>query len=338
MSKLFLFAIIFFGVSVSFAQITVTGSSIAPEGVSWIYRADVGNTPVQIPPGGPNQNWVIPTYSFGYSFQSDFESPSSAPHSANFPTATHCANTAGNYAYLQLSNNEFRQLGAGSGTNILNYNPTSLIMPVPLTYPHDPWTRVFQYSLTIIPGFTSTVRDSSTIIVDGWGTITTQFGTFNVLRTLERHWITESLNGTVTANKKSVSYAWFDERGITILSYTNASDSTNFTTASIVAADFSSTSIGQETQTNLDKYNLSQNYPNPFNPTTTINYSLPNSSFVKLVVYNSIGQEIATLVNETIAAGNHNVEFDASNLPSGIYFYKLQAGSFVETKKMILLK
>ena len=87
-----------------------------------------------------------------------------------------------------------------------------------------------------------------------------------------------------------------------------------------------------------ENFNLAQNYPNPFNPTTTINYSIPNSSFVKLVVYNSIGQEIATLVNETIAAGNHNVEFDASNLPSGIYFYKLQAGAFVETKKMILLK
>ena len=88
----------------------------------------------------------------------------------------------------------------------------------------------------------------------------------------------------------------------------------------------------------VDYYKLGQNYPNPFNPITTINYSIPNSSFVQLIVYNSIGQEIANLVNETIAAGNHNVEFDASNLPSGIYFYKLQASSFVETKKMILMK
>jgi hypothetical protein len=88
----------------------------------------------------------------------------------------------------------------------------------------------------------------------------------------------------------------------------------------------------------VDYYKLEQNYPNPFNPITTINYSIPSSSFVQLIVYNSIGQEIANLVNETIAAGNHNIEFDASNLPSGIYFYKLQAGSFVETKKMILLK
>ena len=85
-------------------------------------------------------------------------------------------------------------------------------------------------------------------------------------------------------------------------------------------------------------YALEQNYPNPFNPSTTINYSIPNSSFVQLIVYNSIGQEIAILVNEIIEGGNHSVDFDASNLPSGIYLYKLQTGSFVETKKMILMK
>lgn len=86
------------------------------------------------------------------------------------------------------------------------------------------------------------------------------------------------------------------------------------------------------------EFTLDQNFPNPFNPSTTINYSIPNSSFVQLIVYNSIGQEIAILVNEIIEGGNHSVDFDASNLPSGIYLYKLQAGSFVETKKMILMK
>jgi len=86
------------------------------------------------------------------------------------------------------------------------------------------------------------------------------------------------------------------------------------------------------------EFTLDQNFPNPFNPSTTINYSIPNSSFVQLIVYNSIGQEIAILVNEIIEGGNHSVDFDASSLPSGIYLYKLQVGSFVETKKMILMK
>ncbi|HAS81032.1 TPA: hypothetical protein DD445_01665 [Candidatus Nomurabacteria bacterium] len=83
---------------------------------------------------------------------------------------------------------------------------------------------------------------------------------------------------------------------------------------------------------------LSQNYPNPFNPSTTINYQVPEKNLVTLKVYDILGREIETLVNEEKPIGNYEVNFNASNLPSGAYFYKLQAGSFVETKKMILLK
>jgi photosystem II stability/assembly factor-like uncharacterized protein len=85
-------------------------------------------------------------------------------------------------------------------------------------------------------------------------------------------------------------------------------------------------------------FELKQNYPNPFNPSTVINYQLPVSGDVTLKVYDVLGNEIATLVNEEKPAGSYEVEFNASELSSGIYFYKLQAGDFVETKKMILLK
>jgi hypothetical protein len=85
-------------------------------------------------------------------------------------------------------------------------------------------------------------------------------------------------------------------------------------------------------------FELEQNYPNPFNPSTTINYSIPASSFVTLKLYDVLGNEIANLVNEEKEAGRYSVEFNATTLPSGIYFYRLQAGSFVETKKMVLMK
>jgi probable HAF family extracellular repeat protein len=87
-----------------------------------------------------------------------------------------------------------------------------------------------------------------------------------------------------------------------------------------------------------NEYNLAQNYPNPFNPTTTIRYSIPQSSNVILKVYDVLGNEVATLVNEEKDRGVYTVNFDASQLASGIYFYRLQASSFVETKKMIILK
>jgi len=85
-------------------------------------------------------------------------------------------------------------------------------------------------------------------------------------------------------------------------------------------------------------YALAQNYPNPFNPTTKIEYSIPAQSKVELKIYNVIGQEVATLVNELQLAGTHHVKFNAVNLASGVYFYRLTAGDFVSVKKMVLLK
>lgn len=86
------------------------------------------------------------------------------------------------------------------------------------------------------------------------------------------------------------------------------------------------------------EYVLSQNYPNPFNPTTRINYSLPRAGNVKLTVYNAIGSKVTTIVNEYKTAGNYSVNFNGSNLASGIYLYKLELGSYSATKKLILLK
>lgn len=85
-------------------------------------------------------------------------------------------------------------------------------------------------------------------------------------------------------------------------------------------------------------FKLNQNYPNPFNPSTTISYSLPQQEFVTLKVYDSIGKEVAELVNETKQAGNYQIKFDASKLSSGIYFYQIKAGSFVQINKLILMK
>ncbi|NNG27665.1 MAG: T9SS type A sorting domain-containing protein, partial [Ignavibacteriaceae bacterium] len=85
-------------------------------------------------------------------------------------------------------------------------------------------------------------------------------------------------------------------------------------------------------------FSLKQNYPNPFNPTTIISFSIPQSSNVIIKVFDLLGNEIAKLVNEEKLAGSYEVEFNVSGLPSGVYFYQLEAGSFIETKKMILLK
>jgi hypothetical protein len=95
----------------------------------------------------------------------------------------------------------------------------------------------------------------------------------------------------------------------------------------------------EEQNSNLPiSYALYQNYPNPFNSSTVIKYSIPKEGLVTLKIYNAIGEEVTTIVNEVKQPGNYEVTFSTDKLTSGVYFYRLQAGNFVETKKMILLK
>jgi hypothetical protein len=95
----------------------------------------------------------------------------------------------------------------------------------------------------------------------------------------------------------------------------------------------------EDEQNNLPiVFALEQNYPNPFNPTTTIKYTIPTSQFVTLNVFDMIGREITSLVNEEKSPGNYEVKFDGSSFASGIYFYRLKAGNYLETKKILLIK
>jgi hypothetical protein len=95
--------------------------------------------------------------------------------------------------------------------------------------------------------------------------------------------------------------------------------------------------IAGETEIPVE-YKLAQNYPNPFNPSTKISFALPKQGFVSLKVYDVTGKEVAKLVNEVKAAGFYNIEFNASSLSSGVYFYRIDAGDFVQTRKMLLVK
>ena len=103
--------------------------------------------------------------------------------------------------------------------------------------------------------------------------------------------------------------------------------------------DLSGTATSVNDKSNIPvTYALEQNYPNPFNPSTTIKYDLADNSFVSLKIYNAIGGEVASLINSVVPAGSHELVFDAAALKSGVYFYTLSAGTFVQTRKMILMK
>jgi Secretion system C-terminal sorting domain len=134
--------------------------------------------------------------------------------------------------------------------------------------------------------------------------------------------------GTTTEHK---SYSYTDSK-VSAGNYTYRLKQTDFD------GSFKYSKTIEVAVTNPDKFSLGQNYPNPFNPTTKISWQSPVSTLQILKVYDNLGRVVATLSNEYKPAGNYSVDFNASNLPSGVYYYKLTAGNFSSVKKMILLK
>jgi hypothetical protein len=123
--------------------------------------------------------------------------------------------------------------------------------------------------------------------------------------------------------------AWIDRRG---------TDSTRVYGCLVDANTYTAVDRDPGLSKMPEQFSIAQNYPNPFNPSTTIRYGLPNRSHVTLTVFNTLGQQVATLVQGDQEAGYHEVRFDASGLSSGVYFYRLQAGTYVETRKLLLLR
>jgi flagellar basal body P-ring protein FlgI len=100
----------------------------------------------------------------------------------------------------------------------------------------------------------------------------------------------------------------------------------------------STVGVNNNSQNTPETFVLKQNYPNPFNPSTTITYAIAKPAFITLKVYNTLGEEVASLVNENKAMGSYTLQWDASNLPSGVYMYKITVNDFTAEKKMVLLK
>jgi hypothetical protein len=141
---------------------------------------------------------------------------------------------------------------------------------------------------------------------------------------------------TVDANN-FLAFSFFDYQDGATGPYTDTTLTTNFWIAAVPFNTTPPNGVKDNSKT-VYSFNLAQNYPNPFNPTTKISYTIPERNNVSLKIYDMLGREVATLVNTTKEAGNYEVNFNASNLASGLYIYKLTAGNFVSTKKMMLLK
>jgi hypothetical protein len=348
-----------------FAQSPVTSADVAnifAVGKAWVSTSsdnpqtsmDVGSA------GGSSQNWIVPNIAWKDTFTAINISPANTPYASDFPGATHAQYTTGSlygysgtlYSYFQLDNNSLYSLGTvaavtiGTIDTVVVSKDTSFLFSLPVTYGAE---KLLSNDTTDIGGgivYISTLTQA----VDAFGNITFPFGTFPALRVALVEETKAYMNGSLIMDESQPSFTWIaKDAGILQVDVDTSSgvsgtvpltyaEMTQYTTAPLAVND---AEAGVP-----DRFALYQNYPNPFNPSTKIQYSIPAStsrSLVTLKVYNLLGNEIATLVNEEKPAGTYEVEFSAASingaeLPSGIYFYRLTAGSFVQTMKMILLK
>jgi hypothetical protein len=146
-------------------------------------------------------------------------------------------------------------------------------------------------------------------------------------------------NGNILiGNGATSSVKLFDNAGNYIEDFISSGAGNLLTPNAVVIRENNAVSVSGSGNSFINNYILEQNYPNPFNPGTIISFSIPNSEFTQLKIYDALGTEINSLVNEYKQSGNYDIEFNAENLPTGIYFYRLISGNYSDTKKMILLK
>lgn len=357
-----LIATILFGVlqSAAFAQITITASDLlnlfgaGTTDFTYSNRDSVETMNVGTPSVSAAQSWTAPAFVVLDSSILDNVSPSSTPYASDFPGATYAETfsetdtgvTLSYYAYLELSNDSLYFIGTAehlSGSSgghaidsTVSQHGMKFAFHVPLSLGDvavgAPDTTVFG------PGIMQIVTTTSTY--DAYGSLTLPNGTFQALRSYQVTTFKIYSGGSLVNSSTSYSLTWTTQEGHQL---TVGVDS-GTTSGTIHLQSISWTRVGQ-TQTAVKKsteqpvgFALDQNYPNPFNPTTKINYQVATLSHVSLKIYNALGQEVATLVNDTKGPGEYSVNFDASRFSSGLYFYRLVSGSNVAAKKMLLIK
>ena len=351
----------------AFGQISLTASDFAnfySPGNNYTDYYDFGVTSIDIGSPGGGNTWDFSNLQKSVTFNSETVAPSSSPMNGEFPEANYTVllksvngEGYGAYTYFHLGE-KFETCGMYSidpGVETISHNdPFGILAELPLTAGAS-WTQNFEVvTTTNIPPIvmTTTSNITVTIVVDAWGTLLVPDNSTPVeaLRIREdRRMTTHSDNGGEDSYSRIIRYFFATKSSLLYAAGIGAADTNAADNGVIEVAagamwrDPNLTSANDENSI-VDNYKLEQNYPNPFTKgagggsSTTINFALPQSGFVTLTVFNSLGQQVARLADSELQAGNHQVRFNGTNLPSGTYFYQLRAGNFVQTKKCILIK
>lgn len=345
------------------AQISITVSDLSAQlqiGKKITTYRDGTTTSLNIGSTGQT-TWDFSTLVIADQYVTESKSFTSSAYAADFPEAQFASYYEGvsqgtasqTWVYNTIAADFFTN-GTGTFTSPqgvstvikIIYSPQKLQYKLPIAF-NGSWvsqgSALLKTTITvpIIGNQTTTIAQTyqSNFLVDAWGTVKMPGGKIlNALRIREESSITTS--GQTAAN---VFYHILTKTGesvrITLNNTTANSGVVSIAAVSWTSGDGVSNPTSVERMSEIPSgFFLSQNYPNPFNPSTKIQFRVSSFGFVSLKVYDALGQEVATVVNEKLNSGTYEVKFDASNLSSGIYFYRLRAGEFSLIKKMIVIK
>ncbi len=339
-----------FGVQIAGAQITIGPERIPVAGDRYT-STPMDTTNVDPGTAGPNKVWdfsaLVPD---GGPTTFHYVNTATTPYAQSFRTATLASyvvvGSDTSYGYFSTASNRLTHLGSAGTEYLFQYSDPEVQLPTPLNF-NDLFTDQFRGE-TVGDGFVTRTSGSLSIVNDSYGMITLPGGrTFAAARVkfVRQANDTIYLNGipAFTTQMTTTSYEWFIASSkfpvLQIGYYTQSSASGTFASKLVeYNADFSTGVKDRKQDGVASAFKLEQNFPNPFNPTTTIGFQLPEAGRVSLKVYNLIGQEVATLVDEELASGIYAVPFDAQGFASGSYIYRLRVGNSIQTKKLTLLR
>jgi len=352
--------VLMFGLSnYIFGQFTITAND-APKDIGTFleFGADSALVPINLGESGANQYWDFSNIQLPIKEYWRIIDPKKSPHGHRVPEAnivfeiTRENDHRIEYYYDQLTDSALTRLAMGNVTitgtdttkNAVVFKRVTPMLNLPASYGVTPeWPTIFEIDTTYIV-FNVTVVDSYQNKIDAWGTLKTAMGEFQCLRILQIHdrTVYSAGGGKLATLEKDIRYSWITKKFGIIATVVSMNEETNlnFSMADSIAILTKDLTSIQDVVNGeiLQEFVLFQNYPNPFNPKTTISYQLNETSDVTLKVFNLYGQEVALLVRQRQQPGRYEFEWNASHLPSGVYYYQVQANQNLLTQKCLLLK
>jgi len=333
----------FFICNLSYAQFTFNSFfNPVPGNVHRLHDVDTTNLNPGLP--GANQTWNFSSRSvLGDSTITYYVDPASTPYVGNFSGATLASHVLNGttFTYYYTSNSVYEIIGLGASSGYYIYPGPEVIGQYPFIY-NQQFSGNF-HGTGYFSGDSLHVSGSEVAIVDGYGNITLPSGTSSVMRlkTMSISYDTLFQNGIPFSTSYSLdtSWRWFKSNyRFPIFIISDRWSTNGLIKQAQLVTNSATVGINQIGNQVPESFSLSQNYPNPFNPTTKIRYAIKDNSFVSIKIFDVLGREITTLVNQKQVPGVYEVNFDADNFSSGVYFYKLETGNFSDVKKMILQK